>query len=120
VITLEIKTVLDSSLMAPGQLMWARATEDVKDSAGRTVIPAGSSMTFIIRQSGRSGSISVLSLGLYSVSVGGRSYRLSNGDKDAATVTFTEDAGQGASHAAVHLFAGQRIDFKLGSALQLR
>ena len=59
------------------------------------------------------GSVSKVVLGLYGLYLDGREFGLSDGRADAASVVFTEDAGKGPAHTAVHLYYGYPVDFKL-------
>jgi len=117
-IPVELRTVLDSSL-ASGFVLGVLA-EDVMGGNGGVAIPAGSAVTMLIRKMGKTGAISVLDLGLYSVNIAGQQYGLSDGETDAAILHFTEDAGNGPAHRAVHLQYGRRLEFKLEHAVALK
>lgn len=118
-VPVELKSVVDSATMVQGFIVGI-VTDDVKGTDGRTAIPAGSAVTIFVRGVGRKGPISEIDMGLYAVNVQGRESTLTTGPKDAASVTFTEDAGKGPAHSAVHLNYGYRVDFKLDTAIQLR
>ncbi len=118
-VPVELSALVDSSFTGR-DLVGARVTEDVKGPDGRTAIPAGSSVTLIIREANRKGPISVVVLGLYSVFIAGRQFSLSTGQTDAATLSFSDDAGKGPGHSAVHLNYGYPLTFKLDTAVQLR
>ena len=64
---------IDSKRAAEGQTYAARITRDVRDRAGFVVIPRGSNALLVIRSVSRGGD---LLLGLVSVSIEGRRYRL--------------------------------------------
>jgi hypothetical protein len=117
-IPLKFTSVLDSSYSS--QVFFPSVvTGDVAGSDGRIAIPVGSTVTLIVRKRDRQGPLSTLSLGLYAVNVGGREYSLSNGQTDAASLTFTEDAGAGPGHSAVHLNFGTALVFKLEEKVEL-
>jgi hypothetical protein len=93
---------------------------DVKGADGRVALPAGSSVALAVRGYGKKGRISELTLGIYAINVLGRELSFTNGQSDAATLIFTEDAGLGVGHTSVHLYRDQSISFKLDRAVQLR
>jgi hypothetical protein len=98
----------------PGQV-----TSDVKAADGSVAIPANSPAVIIVRESKKSGAISRMVLGLYSVKIGEGEHALSDGAKEPATLTLTEDAGKGNTHSAVHLQFGANLDFELEAPVQL-
>lgn len=112
-------SVIDSSVNFPGFLTGA-IDADVMGADGQLAIPAGSSVAIAVRQGGRTGALSTLQLGLYSINIGGNQYSLSNGVKDAATLSLTEDAGKGPGHSSVHVEYGEQLAFKLEAPVQLR
>ena len=119
VITVNFTYLFDSSSTEPGQYMYSVIDEDVKGADGRVALPAGATVTMVVRESGRKGAISHVKIGLYAAYIGGRSYPFSDGDSDAASLSFTEDAGQGSAHSSVHIERGTRLPFKLSTAVQL-
>ena len=112
-------SVVDSSVNFPGFLPGA-VDADVMGADGLLAIPSGSSVAIAVRQTGRTGAISTLRLGLYSINIGGNQYPLSNGVKDAATLSLAEDAGKGPGHSSVHIEYGEQLEFKLEAPVQLR
>jgi hypothetical protein len=116
---MRLLSVIDSSIPFEGFAMGAVET-DVRGADGQIAIPAGSQAAIAVREAGKSGAFSVVRLGLYSLNVAGHQYPLSNGIKDPATLAFTEDAGKGSTHSAVHLQYGSHIEFKLDRPVQLR
>jgi hypothetical protein len=119
VVTVEIASVVDSSISRQA-LVRGTVTDDVKGPDGRVAVPAGSPATIIIRQIGKKGSISMIDLGLYAISVAGEEHPLGNGQSDPASVSFREDAGKGPGHTTVHLQYGTRLRFKLRRPVHLR
>jgi hypothetical protein len=111
-------SVIDSSVLFRGYVMGI-VEENVNGSDGRVAIPAGSPVAVIVRRSSRTGSISALQLGLYTVNIGGHQYSMSNGIKDSSTLLLTEDAGQGPGHSSVHVLYGDHLSFKLDVPVQL-
>ncbi|HVW87774.1 MAG TPA: hypothetical protein VHB50_23980 [Bryobacteraceae bacterium] len=120
VISVETGNVIDSMNASSGQFVPGLVETDVHGVDGKLAIPAQSSVVMIIRNSGRTGSISELVLGLYAVNIQGTQYTLSNGQKDPATLSFSENAALGPAHASVHLQRQARLDFRLESPVQLR
>jgi hypothetical protein len=118
VVPVQLNSVVDSSYTVR-DLIGGRVTADVKGTDGRVALSSGSVVTINVRESGKKGTISTVVLGLYSVNVQGAQYALSNGHRDAATLTFTEDAGKGQGHTSVHLPYHYDVDFKLDEAIQL-
>ena len=118
-IEVKLLSVADSSVTTPGFLPGI-VTSDVKGTDGTVAIPANSPVVVLVRESGKSGAISRMVFGLYSVRIGDREHALSDGAKESAVLTFTDDAGKGPTHSAVHLQFGARLDFQLGTAVQLR
>jgi hypothetical protein len=100
--------------------MYSNTDEDVKGADGRTAIPAGSTVTMVVREASKKGPISRVEVGLYAVFIGGRAFNLSDGNTDAASLTFTADAGEGPGHTTVHIERGTRLAFKLSRAVELR
>ena len=119
VVSLRLTTVVDSSIPMGGFIMGI-VTDDVKGADGRLAIPAGAQTAIAVRESSKTGAVSVLRMGLFSINIGGHQYPLSTGAHDAATVVITEDAGKDAAHSSVHLQYDTRLDFKLENAVQLR
>ena len=119
-IPVQFTYILDSSETVAGQYMYSVVDEDVKGSDGRLAIPAGSTVTLVVRESGRRGAVSRVRVGLLSAYIAGKAYNLSKGDIDVAALDFTEDAGQGPGHASVHIERGTRLAFKLTSAVPLQ
>lgn len=113
-----LASVVDSSVPYSGFIMGA-VESDVNGTDGQVAIPAGSQTAIMVRDASRSGPISTLRLGLYSINVAGHQHSLTNGIKDAATIVLTENAGQGPSHSTVHLQYGTHLDFKLDEPVQL-
>jgi hypothetical protein len=118
VLPIRFESVIDSSVAFGGFLM-GTVESDVNGADGQLAIPAGSSVAIMVRESKRTGSVSTLQLGLYSMNVAGHQYLLTNGAKDAATVVLTEDAGHGAGHSSVHIQYGDHLTFKLDVPVQL-
>jgi hypothetical protein len=118
VVPVELKSVIDTANGFQGYIGGVVPT-DVRSPDGRVAIPAGSRATILVRKIGRTGAISVLDLGLYSMNILGKEFTFSNGVEDASTLSFTEDAGKGPGHSAVHLQYGYELDFKLNKAVQL-
>lgn len=76
---------IDSRTASDGQTWAARITRDIRDRGGRVVIPRGSNALVVIRSASRGGAFhgaADLVLGLGSVSVEGRRYRLISSDID--------------------------------------
>ncbi len=119
VIPVQLQAVIDSSVTGPS-FSGGIVPTDVNGPQGRVAIPAGSPVVMAIRLIGRKGPISKIVLGLYAIVISGHEYPLSNGSKDPATLTFTEDAGEGLAHGAVHLQYGARLDFKLDTPVRFR
>lgn len=120
VIPIAFTYMLDSAVTGRDQLMYSNTDEDVKGIDGRVAIPAGSTVTMIVRESSKKGPISRVEVGLYGVNIGGRVFSLSNGGTDSASLTFTADAGQGPAYTSVHIERGTRMLFKLNRAVELR
>ena len=118
-IPVKLLSVADSSVTQEGFLP-GQVTSDVKGADGTLAIPANSPAVIIVRESKKTGAISRMVLGLYSVRIGESEHALSDGAKEPATVTVTEDAGKGTSHSAVHLQFGAPLDFQLQTPVQLR
>jgi hypothetical protein len=112
--------VLDSTVALRTQFMYSTTAADVKGTDGGVAIPAHSTVTIIVRDSSRRGSISRVEIGLYTVSIGGRTISLSDGAADAANLVFTEDAGLGPGHSSVHVERGTLLEFKLSRPVELR
>jgi hypothetical protein len=117
-IPVEIHSVVDSSFTR-SPFLAGIVSNDVIGLNGKIALPAGSALTMSIRAIGREGSISRITIGLYSVNVFGHQYSLTTGESDAASVTIKEDAGKGSAHSAVHLQYGYTLDFKLDRAVEL-
>jgi hypothetical protein len=114
----KLQSVIDS---ASGRLGYVagQTEDDVLAADGAVAIPAGSAVTIRILEAGKRGPISVVRLGLYSVNVRGTQYTISDGNVDAATLVFADDAGRGATHTSVHLQYGARLEFRLQTAVDL-
>lgn len=119
VIPVSLKTVIDSADTKQG-FTWGRISGDVKGPDGRVAIPEGSRATVIIRRIGRLGAKSVVDIGLYSVNIQGRQFPFSDGRRDFANLSFTDDAGKGGGHNSIHLDYNYPLEFKLDTAVQLR
>ena len=119
VVPVRLASVVDSSMTFNGFIM-GQVDADVKGADGQLAIPAGSQIAMLVRESNKSGPISTLRIGLYTINIAGHQHALSNGVRDAATVVLTEDAGRGPSHSSVHLQYGSHLDFKLDAPVQLR
>lgn len=111
-------SAIDSAVNFPGFLTGA-VEEDVMGADGKLAIPSGSNVAIAVRKFGRTGAISTLQLGLYSINIAGTQYSLSDGVKDASTLSLTEDAGRGPGHSSVHLEYGQHMTFKLDAPVNL-
>ncbi|MDE3199188.1 MAG: hypothetical protein KGN84_22755 [Acidobacteriota bacterium] len=109
----------DTSVTTTGFLP-AIVTADVRSSDGAVAIPANSPAVVVVRESGKKGAISRMSIGLYSVRIADTEHDFSNGEKEPAFVSFTEDAGNGPAHSAVHLQFGTLLEFKLETPVELR
>jgi hypothetical protein len=118
-IPVKLLSVADSSVTQPGFLP-GTVISDVKGGDGSVVIPADSPVVVMIRDSSKTGPISRMVFGLYSVRIGNREHELTDGAKEPAVLTFTEDAGRGPAHSAVHLQFGATLDFQLQNPLPLR
>jgi hypothetical protein len=118
VLPVRFDSVIDSAVAFVGFLM-GTVESDVNGSDGQLAIPSGSSVAMVVRESKKTGSVSTLQLGLYSMNVAGHQYLLTDGAKDAATVVLTEDAGHGAGHSSVHIQYGDHVTFKLDVPVQL-
>lgn len=118
VLKLKLRGVVDSVGTRP-TFAQADVTDDVLGPDGKTAIPAGSVAILAIRQIGRKGPISQIDLGLYGLIVGGRQIGTTNGESDAASISFSEDAGKGTLHTSVHLYSGYRFELKLDHAINL-
>ncbi len=82
-ISVQTEETIDGSTAADGQTFSSTVTEAVKDADGKVVIPAGAKAQVIIKSSTQGGKIrgqDDLVLDLASVSVDGRSYKLSTAD----------------------------------------
>jgi hypothetical protein len=119
VLPVRLISVIDSSAPFAGFAV-AVITDNVNGTDGHVAIPAKSQLAIAVRDARRTGPISTLRLGAYSINIAGRQYQLSNGATDAATLVFTEDAGKGDGHSSVHLQYGTELAFKLDKPLQLR
>jgi hypothetical protein len=75
---------IDSKSSYDGQTYSASITEEVRDTAGSVAIPAGSPAKLLIRKVDSGGAVhsSELVLDLYSVTVGGKEYRVMSSDVD--------------------------------------
>lgn len=118
-VPVKLLSVADSSVTQEGFLP-GLVTSDVKAADGATAIPANSPAVIVVRESRRTGALSRMVFGLYSVRIGDSEHALSDGAKEPAVITFTEDAGKGTAHSAVHLQYGARLDFQLQTSVQLR
>jgi hypothetical protein len=82
-IAVRTEETIDSGKAAEGQTFPAEVTQDVLDSEGSVVIPAGANAQIVIRSASKGGKIggaSDLSLDLAAVSIDGRQYELSTAD----------------------------------------
>ena len=118
-IPVRLLSVADSSVTMEGFLPGS-VMSDVKGSDGSVAIPVNSPAVIMVRESRKTGAISRMVLGLYSVRIGEREHALSDGAREPATVTITEDAGKEGAHSAVHLHYGAHLDFQLATAVELR
>jgi hypothetical protein len=119
VIPVELHSVLDSSV--PSALFAVGVIpSDVKGADGKVALPAGSTVTMAVRDQGRTGPISAMTVSIYSINAFGQQYSFSDGRTEAARVTFREDAGLGSQHSAVHLQYGYPLSFKLERSVQLQ
>ncbi len=112
-------TVLDTNFPS-ARFAVGSVASDVKGSDGRIALPAGSAVTLAVRDMKKTGAISILNISIYTVNVLGKQIGFSDGRTEAAQLTFTEDAGQGSTHTAVHLQYGQVLDFKTNRGVQIQ
>lgn len=82
-ISVRNEEAIDSGKVAEGQTFPAEVTQNVLDTSGRVVIPAGANAQIVIRSASKGGRIrgaSDLVLDLATVSIDGREYQLSTAD----------------------------------------
>ncbi len=113
-----LRTVLDSSFPA-ARFAVGDVISDVKGVDGKIAVPAGSTVTMAVRNTGRTGAISQLMISIYTINILGKQCSFSDGRTEAAHLQFTEDAGKGSAHTSVHLQYGHELDFKLERAVLL-
>lgn len=109
----------DSDMVEPGQFSQAVIADDVKDKEGRLSVPADSRALLIVRNVGKTGSVSHLILGLNRITIADKSYVLADGGKDLGVLNMEEDAARGAAHRSVHLPRRSRLTFKVEEPVQL-
>lgn len=117
-IEVELSDVIDSDNSGGGSFAHVTVVEDVKDSAGKIVIPAWSNGVITILNTGKTGGQSYLALALYQLTIGDVSQTLNLGPKMRATLEFREDASQGVGHRSVHLEKRTRLKFKLSDPIE--
>ncbi len=121
-----VEETIDSARATKGQTFAADIVDDVRDAAGDVVIPDGANAQVVILDASAGGRVrgtSELALDLYSVSVGGRQYRLSTVDlvqggksgigANKRTATFT--GGGAAIGAIIGAIAGQGKGAAIGA-----
>jgi len=117
-IVAEIQDVIDSETSHPGSFIHALIESDVKGADGKIAISAGSSGVVTVQHIERTGSTLILSLSLYQVTVGEKSYLLINGGNQVTRLDFTEDLGKGIGHRNVHLQRRTLLRFKMNESVQ--
>jgi hypothetical protein len=117
-VPVSLKTVLDTSFLSV-RFAVGEVISDVKGPDGKVALPAGSTVTIAVRESGKTGARSELNVSIYSVNVLGRQYSFSDGRTEAARLQFTDDAGKGSTHTAVHLQYNCELDFRLDRPVSL-
>jgi len=111
---------LDSDTTPPGTFGFAIVDEDVRGTDSKVAIPKGSPAVIVVRESGKEGSISVLNLGLYQLTVDGKPLRPSAGSSDLGKLDLKEDSASGNHLRAVHLTRQSRLDFRLSQPLRTK
>jgi hypothetical protein len=95
--------IIDSTSAYQGQTYSAAITEDVRDIAGNVAIPAGTPARLLIRNSSNGGAVhsAELMLDLYSVTVGGKEYKVVS-----STVAESNRKGFGANGRTAEFLGG--------------
>ncbi|HUI50331.1 MAG TPA: hypothetical protein VLX60_01040 [Terriglobales bacterium] len=83
-IAIHTDETIDSESSSTGQLFSATVAEDVPDSNGNVAIPQGTRAKLVVRNMGTGGAVhsGEIVLDLFSVSVGGKQYRVDTSDVD--------------------------------------
>jgi hypothetical protein len=113
-----IAETLDSGVPSELGFLLGNVAQDVTNAAGGLLLPAESRALLIVRGSGKVGGATRMVLGLNRLETGGKTYKLTNGAKDIATLTFEESLSQGAGHGTVHLQKNALLTFTLDQAVQ--
>lgn len=119
-IDVETLETIDSDTTPSGGFIPVMVIGDVKGRDGKVAIPRSTSGVVIIRTSVRSEGSSVLDIALYQLTIGDKSYLLSNGGTPLATLQFKEDASKGAGHRSVHLGKRTLLNFSVSQAIQFK
>lgn len=115
-----IVEVMDSDAIEQGAFSFAVVAEDVLGADGKIAIPAGAPALLVVRQVGRQGGISHLTLALYQVIVGEKTYRMLAGNQDLALLALVEDSTKGAMHRSVHVERQARLEFRISTSIKLK
>ena len=93
---------------------------DVKGRDGKVAIPQNTSGVLIVRTASRKEGNSDLDVALYQLTIGDKSYLISNGGVNLATLRFQEEASKGAAHRSVHLGKRTPLKFVVSQSFQFK
>jgi len=116
-ISLEISDVIDSDTSMTGLFVHGRVVADVMGTDGKVAVPARSSGVIAVLSTRKDGDSSSLSLALYQLTLGDRSYLLNRGTKQLARLEFTEQAANGPGHRSVHLESHSVLKFTVSESI---
>lgn len=119
-IEVELSDLIDSGTSPAGTLIHGRVTRDVLGPNSKVAIPGTSNCVIAILESGKAAGTSFARLALYQVTIADQSYLFLRGDKQLATLEFSQSAAAGEGHRSVHIQKGARLTFALSEPLSLK
>ena len=120
--SIEVETLetVDSETTPSGGFIPVLVIADVKGRDGKVAIPQNTSGVLIVRTASRKEGNSDLDVALYQLTMGDKSYLISNGGVNLATLQFREEAYKGAAHRSVHLGKRTPLKFAVSQGFQFK